>query len=305
MNTWNSRRLVLVAALTLGAGVATPSFAAKEKPTAVRQAVVTGSDETIPFSAVPDKARGELDRVRGKDKVISTEKVVYPGGRTVFRCTMTAKNGVRIVRVSVGGSLLNQEFVRQADVAVFEKNPAAFHKAAEESRASREAAEARADAVVTATADKPEKIEWNQIPGRVRATFMRESAGEKIDYIIRYRDNGSKNVLYQANIPMGGGKVHMVQIVPSGKIFNEAAFTTSGGGATADLTVTTLTFHEAPAAVQDSVNKAAPSGTISQVDMVKRHGRDIYTIEIPSTNALRFLTVEGNGKILSDDTENF
>lgn len=295
------RRQSLVWAGALGLGLASlhtlPAFAAKGVTAAVR-----ASDETVAYDAAPNKVRAEVDRLRGKDKVLSTEHVTYPGGRQVYRVTVNSKNGVRILRVSPGGSMLSIEDIRPTELTTYRKDPAAFHAQHETVTMARESAYATEAETVTATPENPEKIAWNRLPARVRATFLRESAGEPIDYIIRYRDN-QRNVIYQANVPVADRKVQMVQVLSSGAIFNEASFNTSGGAINENNRVRTIGLNEVPPAVMNTVDRAAPNGRIPLVEVANRHGREVYTMEVQQGSGSRFLTIDANGKILADDAE--
>ena len=309
-------RLFLAGVMGLGLTVAIPSFAAdpaprdaserarvRERAAARDAALQEDVEETVRMSDLPKQAQETVDEQRKGREITSVHKVTRDG-RDFYRVAFAMKGGGdRSIRVSPRGSLLSIEDIRQADVAAYRQDPARYYRDTEQYQTARTRHYATQTERITATVANPQKVEWDQIPGAVRTTLLREAAGEKPNYIIAYRD--SDHVIYQTNIDDGRGKVHMVQVLPDGSIFNEGEFTNAGQQIAKDWRPQTLGYEDLPARVKDAVDREAPSGRIPHVDVAKRRGQNIYTVEIDNRDGTRFLTLNEEGKVLGDVTDRF
>jgi uncharacterized membrane protein YkoI len=306
-------RWILAGTMGLGLAVAIPSYGqagrdaserARVRERAARDAAARDDvEEVVKFSALPKQAQEAVDEQRKGREITSVHRVMRDG-REFYRVGFAVKNGgERSIRVSPRGSLLSIEDVRQADVAAYREDPARYYRDTEQYQTARERYYARQTERVTATVANPQKVEWDQIPGAVRTTLLREAAGEKPNYIIAYRD--SDHVIYQTNIDDGRGKVHMVQVLPDGSIFNEGEFTNAGQKIAADWKPRTIGYQDLPARVKDAVDREAPTGRVPHVDVAMRRGQNVYTVEIDNRDGTRFLTLNEDGKVLGDVSERF
>jgi hypothetical protein len=198
---------------------------------------------------------------------------------------------------------LSIEDIRQADVAAYRQDPARYYRDTEQLQSTRTRYYDRQTQRITATVANPQKVDWDQIPGTVRSTLLREAAGDKPNYIIAYREND--HVIYQTNIDDGRGKVHMVQVLPDGSVFNEGEFTNGGQQVARDWRPQTIGYEDLPGRVKETVDREAPSGRVPRVDVAKRRGQNIYTVEVDSRDGARFLTLNEDGRVLGDVNERF
>jgi hypothetical protein len=97
----------------------------------------------------------------------------------------------------------------------------------------------------------------------------------------------------------------MLQVLPDGVVFNEADFTTGGKGITGDWRPKTLVFDELPLPVRAAIEQTAPHANVAHIDTVNRVGHDIFTVEIDGRTESRYLTIAGDGHILSDMTDHY
>ncbi len=258
-------------------------------------------DIEIDWDKLPREVKGETDKERENRKVHHVYHVMRDG-LEFYRTIVILKNGdSRSIRVQANGKLLSVIDVRQAELASYKEDPAKYYREVETRQGTRDRSLAEADTRVTATVQKPESIFWDQAPARVRSTILREN-GAKVDGMIRYRDQG--HVIYQSNLPEGnGGKIHMLQILPDGSIFNEGDFNTAGVTSGGDWRPHTVAVEDLPRAVRDVVNKEAPRGRL-HAEVAKRRAGDVYTIEVEGRGGeSRYLTIREDGRIVGDVTD--
>src|SRR5438105_2194323 len=142
---------------------------------------------------------------------------------------------------------------------------------------------------VTATAANPEHVDWDKLPASVRATLLRESGGERLDNVARYREKD--NVIYQSNIPDGRDRIHMVQLLTDGSIYNEGEFNTTGQKIQEPERPRTIGYQDLPRRLQDVIDREAPTGRIPHVDVATRRDHKLYTVQIDEPNRTRYLTL--------------
>jgi hypothetical protein len=198
--------------------------------------------------------------------------------------------------------LLSVQETSQADLVRYQAEPDKVYREYEDREFRRDKHWQDDFARVTATAQHPDMVRWEDIPPRVRVTFMRESGGVKPDQILRYREHD--NIIFQTNIPTGGGRVHMLQVLPNGDIYNEGDFNEHGKVENRDWRPHTVSYGDVPRRVREVVDREGGRGRIIHVDEARRPGGDIYTVEVDEPgDTTRYLTVRDDGKILSDITE--
>jgi hypothetical protein len=309
----SKRSLVFASLFGLGLAVAAPSFSTAQDRTRANDRTVQrnserasarGEDFEEPITAdkIPSQARKEIDRNRGKEKIVAAFKI-HRSGQDYYRATVANKKSERVILVTGDGVTQNVEDIRPAELADYRANPDAWYRDYDNRMIAQQRQYTSQAETVTATVDHPERVSWDQVPARVRSTFTREANGEKVDYIIRYRDNGG-NVIYQTNVPDGRNQQHLLQVRPDGSLFDQGFYKNdSGDRATSDLRPQTIGFSDLPSRVQDTVDQEAPRGRVPRVEVATRGGRKLYTVEIAERNDTRFLTIDEKGKVISDVTD--
>ena len=251
---------------------------------------------------MPEAIQDWVDELGHGQKLIAASRV-RRNGRDLYRVTVGRTEAERIALLTDKADELRIEDIRPSETAAYRDNPDRWYRDSEDRIAARERAASREAERVTATVDKPDRIDLDQVPVAARATFMREAAGDKqkLGYIICYRDT-SKNVLYQCSIPDSNNTAHMVQVLADGRIFNEGEYA-NGGQRVADQKARTVGYRDLPDRIRETVDQEAPRGRIPHVDVARRGGRDIYTVQIDDRDRTRYLTISDEGKVLSDVSE--
>jgi hypothetical protein len=300
-------RWALAGTLAFGVGAAVLPAAAQPR----REVVVVREDrmyaEPVRLKDIPRPAYNKIEDVKGKDDVINTYRV-HVAGRDNFRCMTKHKGHDRVILVSEDGQLLNVEDLRGDDLDLFRRDPNTWLHDYDERVFGRYRYYAHEAERVRGTPEHPEEIRIDEVPGAARATLFREAAGDRgrLEHCLRYRDNQG-NVIYQCNIPDEPGNprsVHMVQVLPDGRIFNEADFN-NRGQRLEDWRPRTLAYDDLPRDVRDSVDRESPRGRISHVDVARRGGREIYTVQIDERDRTRYVTMDDRGHILNDVSERY
>ena len=305
MNSSHSKRLVLAGLVGLGlcGFVATPASAAPPRVERnVDRALANGGDFEAPeaFDKIPEAARRKIEEIKGRSKLLATFRIRREGN-DYYRATIQTKRSERIALVTADGAVRNVEDIRPEEFADYKAHTDAWYRDYDDRMIARTKHLLRESERVTASVEHPERINWDQCPASVRNTFTREAAGEKVDYVIRYRDHDQ--VIYQTTIDDGRDKRHMVQARPDGTIFNEGEYTKGGSYKGDEWKPHTIGFDDLPERVRDTVNKAVPSGRIPRVEVVKRRGRDFYTVECQTREGERYLTINDEGVCVADVTD--
>lgn len=305
-----TQKRLLTGVLGLGLVVVAPSFVlAKDPPKSVERtaerALSRGEDfeEPIAYEKIPERPKAKLHEELHRDKVLASFRI-HRSGRDYYRVTVAHKKGERVLLVTSDAVMQNVEDIRPSELAAYRQNPDAWYRDYDDRMIAQDRVVVREVERVTATVDNPERVGWDQLPGRVRATLARESGGEKVDYIIRYHDKAANNVLYQTTLAESGDRKHLLQILPDGSIFNEGDYTPKGRVAD-EWRPHSIGFDDLPGRVRETVDREAPRGRIPHADVATRHGGKIYTVEIANRDGTRYLTLNEDGKVLSDVTDKF
>ena len=303
-----SQKWLITGFLGLGFVTVLPSNGmAKDPPRKVDRASdrtpAAGEDlsEPIEFDRIPERVKTKLVEERHGDKVLASFHI-RRNSRDYYRVTVAHKKSERVILVTGNGVLENVEDVRTSELASYRQNPDAWYRDYDDRMIAQDRVVTQAVERVTATVDNPERVSWDQLPGRVRATLARENGGEKVDYIIRYNDKAANNVLYQTTLAEAGERKHLLQVLPDGSIFNEGDYSPKGREAD-QWRPQSIGFDDLPAKVRASVDREAPSGRVPHVDVATRRGGKIYTVEIANRDGTRYLTMNEDGKVLSDVTD--
>ena len=301
-----SQRLIWAGIVGLGlSGMASNALAQPRRiERNVDRALASGADfeEPVAFDRIPDEARDAIDYERHREKVLATFRI-RRSGADYIRATVKTPRSERVILVTAAGVLKNVEDVRPSEFRDYHEHQDAWYRDYDDRMIATQRFYVHEAEGVTATVDHPERVEWDRCPGRVRVTMMRESDGEKIDYIIRYRDHGE--VIYQVNIPDGGNKHHLLQIRPDGSIFNEGEYTPAGQVHGGDWRAHTIGFDDLPPRVRETLDRVAPHARIPLVQVARRHDRDIFSVEIADRDGTRYLTLNQDGKAISDVSDKF
>jgi hypothetical protein len=310
------RSLLIASLFGLGLGIAAPTFAQAQDRTGandrtikknVERATARGEDFEAPVNLdqVPSRVRKEIDRARGNEKIVTVYKI-QRSGKEYYRATVSNKKSDRVILVTGEGVTQNVEDIRPAELADYRADPNTWYRDYDERMLAQERHYTSHADTVTATVDNPERVNWDQVPGRVRSTFTREANGEKVDYIIRYRDKAG-NVIYQTNVPDGRNQQHLLQVRPDGSLFDEGFYKNdTGSRATADdLRPQTIGLADVPARVRDTVDQEAPRGRVPRVEVATRGGRKLYTVEVAQSGGTRYLTIDEKGKVISDVSDKY
>ena len=259
-------------------------------------------ERPVPYDRISDEAQDAIDYERHHEPVLATFQI-RRAGIDYFRATVKTRRSERVILVTADGVLKNVEDVRPSELRDYRNHQDAWYRDFDDRMIATQRFFVREVEQVTATVDHPERVEWDRCPGRVRVTMMRESDGEKIDYIIRYRDHSE--VIYQVNIPDGGNKHHLLQIRPDGSIFNEGEYTPAGQVRSQDWRAHTIGFDDLPPRVQETIDRVAPHGRVPLVQVARRHDRNIFSVEIAERDGTRYLTLNEDGKAISDVSDKF
>lgn len=303
-----SKKWLLSGFVGLGLVAIAPSpVLAKDPPRSVEKAadraLARGEnfEEPIDYEKIPEHPKAKLHEERHGDKVLASFRI-HRSGRDYYRVTVAHKKGERVLLVTADAVLQNVEDIRPSELAAYRQNPDAWYRDYDDRMIAQDRVVTREVERVTAGIENPERVSWDQLPGRVRATLARENGGEKVDYIIRYHDKTANNVLYQTTLAEGGDRKHLLQILPDGSIFNEGDYTPKGRVAD-EWRPQSIGFDDLPKKVRDTVDQEAPRGRIPHVDVASRRGGKIYTVEIANREGTRYLTMNEDGKVLSDVTD--
>lgn len=270
----------------------------------VERAVSRGEDfeEPIPFDRAPAPAREKIDEIRHREQVLAVFRI-RRSGIDYIRATVKTPRTERVILVRDDGVVRNVEDIRPDELRDYRANPDAWYRDYDDRMIAHERFYVREAEHVTGTVEHPERVNWDQCPGRVRATLAREANADRLDYVIRYRDHDK--VIYQATIDDVGNKRHLVQVLPDGAIFNEGEFTPAGRVGNEDWHIRVIGYEDLPERVRETVNREAPKGRIPRVEVARRRGHDVFTIDIAVRDGTRYLVINDEGKILADSIDRF
>ena len=303
-----SQKWLLTGMLGLALTAASPSHVfAKDAPRSVEKAadraLARGGDvvELIEYEKIPERPKAKLHDERHGDTVLASYHI-HRSGRDYYRVTVAHKKGERVLLVTGDAVLQNVEDIRPSELAAYRQDMNAWYRDYDDRMIAQDRVVTREVERVTNGIENPERVSWDQLPGRVRATLARENSGEKVDYIIRYHDKTANNILYQTTLAEAGDRKHLLQILPDGSIFNEGDYTPKGRVAD-EWRPQSIGFDDLPKKVRDTVDQEAPRGRIPHVDVANRRNGKIYTVEIANREGTRYLTMNEDGKVLSDVTD--
>ena len=297
------KRMLALAIIT-GTGCVSAADAQPKpgRPAAVERVVVRDrepdSEQPIAFSRCPREVRQSV-REMGHDGDVLAAYLLKRGGEEYYRLTIQTFGPDRIILAESNGRIVNVEDVRPEDEPFYRNHANAWYKDYDDRMTAQRNRVIRQVEVVTATVDRPERITWAQVPGSVRATCMREAAGDSIEDPIRYRTNDNK-VIYQTLVDIGRGRKHLLQVLPDGRIFNEGEYTAAGKVKDEEWRAKSVGFRDIPRYIQREVERLAPTGRIPHVDIVNRRGAKIYTIHIELKDGTRYLSLNEEAEVLSD-----
>ena len=184
MRQSNSQKWLLTGFVGLGLMAVAPShLLAKDPPKSVEKSVdralARGEDivEPIDYEKVPAVAKAKLQEERHGDKVVATYRI-RRSGHDYYRLTVAHKKAERVILVTGNGVLENVEDIRPAEMAAYRQDQNGWYRDYDDRMIARERVVSREVERVTATVDNPERVSWDQLPGRVRSTLARENGGE-------------------------------------------------------------------------------------------------------------------------------
>lgn len=299
------RNAVFAGVLSLGFVV--PTFAADTRAErANRRAAekeAEGSNNRISYDQLPEKVREALDRERGDRKVLSVYRADRQDRSWYSVVFETRRRGPRVVRLSQKGYVLSVADLTDEETRVFKADPDRWYREWLDRQSAHEKFYTEHAAKVTATAAHPETMRWEDIPARVRATILRENFGQRPENIvIRYREKDQ--VVYQVNLKEPGHE-HMIKVTPEGAIFEEGDFDPHGKFIAGINHPKTVMEEDLPRSVKLTVDREAPRGEISHIDVFSRGGREVYTVEVDTRDTSRYITVSQDGKVLSDISDKY
>jgi hypothetical protein len=245
-----------------------------------------------------------LDRERGDRRVVSVYRADR-GDRSWYSVVVeTRRHGDRVIRLSQRGYVLSVGDLNDEDARAFRENPDRWYRDWSNRQDQREKYYYRDLDSVRATADHPDRVDWDRVPARVRATILRENLGEHPhNDIVRYREKDV--VVYQINLQDGPNRQHMIKCTPDGAIYEEGMFDSSGKFIPSRERPKTINEEDLPGRVKATVDREAPRGQIAHIDVMNRNGRDVYTVEIDRRDESRYLTISESGKVLSDISDKY
>ena len=305
MTTTTFKTLMMSTAIAAGLAIASPTFAQQSRAERNREAALEaqGSNNRISYDDLTPAVRDALDRERGERKIASVYRADR-GDRSWFSVVIETRRGERVIRLSPKGYVLSVGDLTEEEVRVFKADPDRWYKDYLDRQTSRAKVYTRNVDRVTATGDHPERVEWDRMPARIRATILRENYGEKPQNdVVRYRERDQ--VVYQINLQDGPGRQHMIKVLADGSIFEEGDFDSGGKFISGALHPKTIQIEDTPRAVRATVDREAPKGQIAHVDVMERNGRNVYTIEIDSRTETRYLTVKEDGRVVADNTDKY
>src|SRR5207245_1560993 len=126
--------------------------------------------EPIKFDKIPERPHRGIEDVKKDDKVINAYLVHY-NHEDHYRVAAQHKRAARIILVDAEGKLMNVEDVRGPEHEAMMRDPDAWFKDYDERMFGRVRHYAREVERVTGTAQHPEEISLDQVPGPARATL--------------------------------------------------------------------------------------------------------------------------------------
>lgn len=301
----------LVFTAALGVAVAAPSAFAQSRADradrnreAAERAADEGSNNRVSYESLPPPVKEALDRERGDRRVASVYRADR-GDRSWYSVVVeTRRHGDRVIRLSPRGYVLSVGDLNEDETREFRANPDRWYHSWLDRQDQREKHYYRDVDSVRATADHPDRVEWDRVPARVRATILRENLGEHpTNGVIRYRQKDV--VVYQISLQDGPNRQHMIKCTPDGAIYEEGEFDSSGKFIPMHDHPKTVVQEDLPGRVKATVDREAPRGQIAHIDVMNRNGRDVYTVEIDTRAESRYLTISESGKVLSDISDKY
>jgi hypothetical protein len=255
-------------------------------------------ERTKTIDEVPRPVRKAID-IESHGHAVELIQQVRHNGHEFFRVVITQRGAEdRLLRFSIDGHVISKEEVEDTDWAPPRHPAEAPHEVERpDDRRDHPARNYYRDEDITVTVDHPMVAKFENVPPRVRAVMGREAEGAAVNTVVAYRDKG--NVIYQANVQDvdNKGKTRVIQVTSDGRLYGEANV---GGGA---AEIRDVHFEEAPQAVRDTVQREAGGKPAATITGSTRHGRTVYSTEIPTRHGTRFLTIASDGRILSDITD--
>lgn len=261
-----------------------------------------GRNNRMRYEDLPPAVKDALDRERGDRRVVSVYQADR-GDRSWYSVVIETRRGDRVIRLSQRGYVLSVGDLNDDDVKVFRENPDRWYHDWSDRQNQREKFYYRDLDQVHATVEHPDRLDWERIPARVRATFLRMSLGDRPSGCIRYRQGDT--VLYQTSFQDGPNRQHMVQVTPDGAVFAEGYYDSNGKFLPGKERAKTIQEEDLPNRVRDVVDREAPRGQVAHIDVLNRNGRDVFTVEIDRRSETRYLTISESGKVLSDISDKY
>ena len=260
-------------------------------------------EQPMPFESVPQEVRQAIRELGHERDVVATFRLVRTG-ESFFRMTIKTRGTERVVLAEPNGYVRNVEDVRYEDLPFYRDHPNAWYKDYDDRMLAHQKYFLDHVERITATYDRPEQVRWDELPGGVRATCARESGGDRINDVVRYRTR-ENTIVYQTEIRIDRDHKHVLQVLPDGRIFNEKEYRPTDNILEKDWKTKSIGYSDLPDKVRWVVDREAPKGRIPHVDVATRKGGKIYTVQIVIKDGTRYLTMNQRGEILTDVAEHW
>jgi hypothetical protein len=268
-----NRKWILTGALTFGiAGIVTPLTFTSPALGASRAERERDRekefDEQIRYSDLPRPVKKTVDEER-RDHEVKSFWHVRRDGKEFYRAVIDTKGDDKVIRMKPGGELLTEQDARDLsdrDVVVREKT-------------------VKRAILVPEGAKDGTIVDFDRLPGPVKAEIGRAARGDSIVEVVRYNRNG--RTMFRAEV--GHDRfTRYIRVSEEGK--NE--------GTRGDIDPgEAIPWDRTPGAVKSKIGALAKGGKVDEVIEYKRGGRTYYQAEVDERGGKRsyFYTVDGEG----------
>jgi len=263
-----NRKWILTGALTFGlAGAITPAIFPTQTLAAARGE--RDFDEQIRYSDLPRGARETADRERGKHEIKSFWHV-RRDGKEFYRIVIDTKGDDKVIRMKPGGELLTEQDARDVsdrEVVVKEKTVR------------------RAIVLHTGESDG-EIVDFDRLPGNVKAEIGRRAGADQVVEVVRYKHNG--RTMFRAEV----GHDRFTRYI---RVSEDAKDVIVRGDVDPGEAVP---WDRAPGAVKSKIGALAKGGRVDELVHYKRGGKSYYQAEVDERDGKRkyFFTVDAEGR---------